>query len=166
MSDDDAIRARAANCAHQPRPIGVVAEYKAFVVAAAPTRTAQLHPAAGKGVAEVAKSFDPWPHSSARWAQNQSAFEVRWVSHLANQPCCRQVNTRIAIRGIQRLNRTVHNDRRNRSIHPAQNTLCLAKAVAHQHASPARRRVGCPPRVDLGKHFSIRSPAVNGQAKG
>ena len=59
MRDDDAAGSCGANGLHQTGPVGVVTQDKAFVVAAPPARAAQLHPAAGKGIAEVTEPFAP-----------------------------------------------------------------------------------------------------------
>ena len=143
----------------------MIAQDKAFVITAPSARAAQLHPAAGKGIAEVAEAFDPWTLGGARGAQHQGAFKVSSVAHLADQLCRGQRHPCITVRGVECLYGAVHHDRRNRRIDATQNALCLAKAVTHEYASAPHSRIGCPPGIDLSEHLCIRSPAVDRQAK-
>ena len=78
----------------------------------------------------------------------------------------RQRHARGAIDLVQRLDRTVHQHRTDRRVHPREQALRLAQAVGHQQAGAAGRGVDLPPGVDFGQHLGLRAPAVDRQAEG
>ena len=73
VGDDDALGAGGADGRLQARPVGMVAEHEAAVHALAAARAAQLHPAAGEGIAEVAEAPRPGAAVHRRRGDDQRA---------------------------------------------------------------------------------------------
>ena len=170
VGDDHALGASRNDGALQARPVGVVAEHKAAVDTVAAAGAAQLHPAAGEGVAGL-RTLDrqlarPGAAQHPRRRDHQRLFEQTAISHVVDARCRRQRHAGSAVGGVQGLDCTVHHDRADVRINAGQQPLRLAEAVAQQQARPAGRRVGGPPGIDLGHHLDLRPPAVDRQAEG
>ena len=113
-------------------------QHEAAVDAAAAARAAQLHPAAGEGVAEVAEAAHPGLAAAPTAARGPArAAQVALSCDLGDQPRRRQRDAGRAVGAVQRLDRAVHDDRPDRRIDAGQDALRLAEAVAEQHAGAA-----------------------------
>ena len=170
MGDDHPLGAGGGNGPLQARPVGVVAEHEAAVHALAAAGAAQLHPAAGKAVAEITQLARPGAGMHRRRRHHQGAAQGlgtgRAGGQIGQQAGVGQRHAGVAVGGIDRLHRAVHHDGPDRRVHPRQQPLRLAEAVGHQQAGQARGGVGAPPGVDIGQHLGLRPPAVDGQAEG
>ena len=92
------------------RPVGVVAEREAVVRALAPPRPAQLHPATGKGVAEVTQRACEGPAAHARRRNHQRPAQQVDVLHLVQPQGDRQRHAGGAVGPVDRVHRVVHDD--------------------------------------------------------
>ena len=151
----------------QAGPIGVVREHEATVHTASPSGTTQAHPAAGEGVAVVAKAAHPGTASGGGRCDDQGLaqqwvglFEVAGIQRLGD------VDARFAVHPVQRFDRAVAEDRADAGVQPMEDALGLAEGVAEQHAGFAAGDIGLPPVIDPGKNLRLGLPAVNRQAEG
>ncbi len=76
------------------------------------------------------------------------------------------MNAGLTIDPVQRLHRTVGQDRAEAFIDAVKNPLGLAEGIAEQHAGSAGGDVCAPPLVDLVEDLRLGLPAVDGQAEG
>ena len=110
---------------------------------APPARAAQLHPAAGEGIAVVAEARDPDRVLRRRRRDDQrAAAKARLVAtSLDHHASAGSVDAGVAVGAVQRLDRAVHDDRADGRIEPARMRCALPKAVAEQHAGATRRGI-------------------------
>ena len=78
----------------------------------------------------------------------------------------RQRHAGFTIIVVEPLDRAVGEDWPNRGIDPGEQPLGFAKRIAKNQAGAAMLLVAPPPRIDVGKHFFLRCPAVDWQPKG
>lgn len=75
---------------------------------------------------------------------------------------CHALTAQNRIRGLYR---AVGEDGRDGGIEERQQPLCFAQSIGAEKRICARRRIGRPPRVDLGGDIRLGGPCENGQAK-
>src|SRR5690606_16850177 len=131
-----------------------------------PTCAAQLHPAAGKGIAVVTEATHPWRTGGGWRRQHECAAVEFLVVDLADRQCARQSYTCIAIGAIQWFDCAVADNRTDISIQLVQNALSLAEGVAEQHTAALVVCIASPPLIDVSENSGLWLPTINRQAEG
>jgi len=97
----------------------MVGQHEAAVHAAPPARAAQAHPAAGKGIAEIAEAPDPRRAGRGRRRDHQRASQAA-LGNLVHHHGGRQPHALVAVELVQRLHRAVADDGADGGVEPTQ----------------------------------------------